>query len=38
MCPQTHCSDDQEGTLFSRLPIYYVHLTSVRFEHSVYYG
>ena len=32
-----HCDDNREGTLFSWLHIYYVHLASVRFEHSVYH-
>ena len=30
--------DNREGTLFSRLHIYYAHLASVRFEHSVCRG
>ena len=32
-----HCSDNQEGRLFSQLRIYYVHLTSLGSEHSVCY-
>ena len=32
--PQSHCVDNREGTLFSWLHVYYVHLASVRFEHS----
>ena len=30
-----HCDDNREDTLFSWLHIYYGHLASVRFEHSV---
>ena len=33
-----HCGDNREGTLFSWLHIRYAHLTSVRFENSVYRG
>ena len=33
--PQSHCGDNREGTSFSWLHIYYAHLDSVRFEHSV---
>ena len=33
--PQSHCGDNREGTLFSWLHIFYAHLASVRFEHSV---
>ena len=33
--PQSQCSDNREGTLFSRLHIYYAHLASVRFENCV---
>ena len=36
--PQSHCRDNREGTLFSWLHIYYAHLASVRFEHSVCRG
>ena len=36
--PQIHCGNNQEGTLFSRLNIYYTHFAFVRFEHSVYRG
>ena len=36
--PQSHCGDNREGTLFSRLHINYTHLASVRFEHSVCNG
>ena len=36
--PQSHCGDNREGTLFSRSHIYYAHLASVRFEHSVCRG
>ena len=36
--PQSHCGDNREGTLFSWLHIYYAHLASVRFEHSVCRG
>ena len=36
--PQSHSGDNQEGTLFSWLHIYYAHLASVRFEHSVCHG
>ena len=36
--PQSHCRDNQEGTLFSWLHTYYAHLASVRFEHSVCCG
>ena len=32
---QSHCGDNQEGTLYSWLHIYYTHLASVRFEPSV---
>ena len=35
---QSHCGDNREGTLFSRLHIYYAHLASVRFEHYVCCG
>ena len=35
---QSHCGDNREGTLFSWLHIYYAHLVSVRFEHSVCRG
>ena len=35
---QSHCGDNLEGTLFSRLHIYYTHLASVRFEHCVCCG
>ena len=33
--PQSHPGDNQEGTLFSWLHIYYAHLASARFKHSV---
>ena len=33
--PQSHCCDNGEGKIFSWLHIYYAHLSSVRFEHSV---
>ena len=33
--PQSSYGDNREGTLFSWLHIYYAHLISVRFEHSV---
>ena len=33
--PQSHCGDNQEGTLFSWLHIYYACLASMRFEHCV---
>ena len=36
--PQNHCGDNQDGTLFSLLHIYYAHLAFVRFEHSVCCG
>ena len=36
--PQSHCGDNQEGTLFSWLHVYYAHLASVRFEHFVCRG
>ena len=36
--PQRHCGDDQVGTLFSWLHIYYAHLASERSEHSVRHG
>ena len=36
--PQSHCGDNQEGTLFLWLRICYAHLASVRFEHSVCHG
>ena len=36
--PQSHCGDNWEGTLFSWLHTYYVHLASMRFEHSVCRG
>ena len=36
--PQSDCGDNREGTLFSWLHIYYAHLASVRFEHSVCRG
>ena len=32
--PQSHCGDEPEGTLFSRLHIYYAHLLPVRLEKS----
>ena len=32
--PQSHCGDKSEGTLFSRLHIYYAPLLSVRLEQS----
>ena len=35
---QSDCGDNREGTLFSRLHIYYAHLASVRFEHYVCRG
>ena len=35
---QSHCGDNQEGTLFSWFHTYYTHLASMRFEHSVYRG
>ena len=35
---QSHCGDDRKSSLFSWLHIYYVHLASVRFEHSVCRG
>ena len=36
MCHKaSHYGDNRKGTLFSRWHIYYVHLASVRFEHSV---
>ena len=31
--PQSHCGDNREGTLFSWLHLYYVHLASAGFEH-----
>ena len=34
-CHKNHCGDNWEGTLFSCVHIYYAHLASVRFEHSV---
>ena len=36
--PQRHCGDNREGTLFPWLHIYYAHLASARFEHSVCRG
>ena len=36
--PQSYCSDNQDATEFSWLHVYYVHLASVRYEHSVYHG
>ena len=33
-----HCGDNQESTLFSWLDIYYAHLASVGFGHSVCHG
>ena len=36
--PQSHCGDYWEDILFWRLHIYYVHLASVRFDHSVCLG
>ena len=33
--PQIHFGENWEGTLFSWLHLYYSHLASVRFEHSV---
>ena len=36
--PQNYCGDNWEGTLFSWLHIYYAHLASVTFKHSVYHG
>ena len=36
--PQSHFGDNLEGTLFSRLHIYYAHLVSLRFEHCVCRG
>ena len=36
--PQSHCGDNREGTLFAWFHIYYAHLASVRFEHSVCHG
>ena len=33
-----HCGDNWEGRLFSWLHVYYVHLASVRFEHSACHG
>ena len=30
--PQSHCGDNREGTMFSWLHIYYVHLVTVRFD------
>ena len=35
LSPQWLCGDNQEGTLFSRLHVYYAHLAFVRFEHYV---
>ena len=35
---QSHCGDDRKSSLFSWLHIYYAHLASVRFEHSVCRG
>ena len=35
---QSHCGDNREGTLFSPLHIYYTHIASMRFEHSVCHG
>ena len=32
--PQSYCGDKREGTLFSRLHIYYAHLLSVRLDQS----
>ena len=37
-CPQSHCGDNREGTLFSWLHKNYARLPSVRFEHSVFRG
>ena len=37
-CHKSHWGDNQDGTLFSWLHIYYAHLSSVRFEHSVCRG
>ena len=38
--PQNHCGDNREGTLFLwlHMHIYYAHLASVKFEHSVCHG
>ena len=36
--PQSHCSDNQKGTFFSWLHIYYSHLPLVRFRHSACHG
>ena len=36
--PQSHCGDIRERTFFSLLHLYYAHLASVRFEHSVCRG
>ena len=33
--PESHCSDNREGTLFSLSHVYYTYLALVRFEHSV---
>ena len=39
MCQNaSHAGDNQEGTLVSWLHMYYGHLASVRFEHSVSRG
>ena len=37
--PQSHCGDNPEGTIVFMISyIYYAHLASVRFEHSVCHG
>ena len=36
--PQSHSGENREGILRSLQHIYYAHLTSVRFEHSVCRG
>ena len=36
--PQSHCADNQEGTLFSWLHLFCTHLASVRFKCSVCCG
>ena len=36
--PQNHWVDNRDDTLFSWLHIYYAHLSTVRFEHSVCRG
>ena len=33
--PQSHCDDNREVILFSRLHIYYTHLAFVKYYHSV---